>query len=54
MELRQSYSVDRSNVSPAARYLAACLNWQHVRKQDAAALKQVAETLLQEIGGHAT
>ena len=54
MELRQSYSVDRSKQSPAARYLAACLVWEHSGKRDAAAAKEVAATLLQEIGDYAT
>ena len=52
MELRQTYSVDRSAVPPAARYLATCLKWKP--GADAHAVQVAARNLLQELEGHAT
>jgi hypothetical protein len=52
MELRQTYSVDRSAVSPAASYLAACLKWEHDVGQKS--VQQTAETLLRDLDRHAT
>jgi len=52
MQLRETYSVDRSVVSPAASYLAACLRWEHeVSKRS---VRQVADSLLQQLDRHAT
>ena len=52
MELRQTYSVDRSSVSPAASYLAACLKWEHQAANRS--VQHVAESLLRELDRHAT
>src|SRR6266850_573680 len=49
MELRQSYSVDRSMVPPAARYLAACLQWEHGSKTESRSAQKLAESLLREL-----
>jgi hypothetical protein len=54
MELRQSYSVDRSVVSPAASYLAACLRWQHSSKGEERSVRKAAKALLRELDRHAT
>jgi hypothetical protein len=52
MELRETYSVDRSSAAPAASYLAACLKWEHeISKRS---VKQMAQGLLRELERHAT
>ena len=50
MELRETYSVDRTIISPAASYLAACLKWEHEKRS----VRQAAERLLLELDRHAT
>ena len=52
MALRETYSVDRSAVSPAASYLAACLKWEH--EVSRRSVQQTAEGLLRELDRHAT
>jgi hypothetical protein len=54
MELRQSYSVDRSAVPPAADYLAACLKWEHASVRDSRSVQEAAEALLRDLERHAT
>ena len=53
IELRRSYSVDRSVEPIAAKYLVACLSWQHAHKRSANAVARVARELLLELD-HAT
>lgn len=52
MELRESYSVDRSVVSPAASYLAACLKWEHSSGAGEHSVQMAAESLLRELDEH--
>jgi hypothetical protein len=52
MELRETYSVDRSAISPAALYLAACLKWEHQAAKRS--VQQMASNLLEELAHHAT
>jgi hypothetical protein len=54
MELRNYYSVDRTVVSPAASYLAACLNWEQSSRVGKDSAQRAAERLLHELRGHAT
>jgi len=54
MELRQSYSVDRDSVSPAASYLAACLRWEHGSGAGDRSVETVARHLLRELNRRAT
>ena len=54
MELRQSYSVDRTVNSAAAAYLTACLRWKHGQVTEKGSAKTVAQNLLRELSGHAT
>jgi len=54
MELRQSYSVDRSAQSPAASYLTACLRWRHGSAAERGSARKVAQSLLRELSDHAT
>jgi hypothetical protein len=49
MELRQTYSVDRSAVPPAARYLAACLKWTQLSKADHRTVQIAARDLLETL-----
>lgn len=49
MELRQSYSVDQSEKSAAAAYLAACLKWEHGAATEKELVRKVAESLLHEL-----
>src|SRR5437762_14082611 len=49
MELRQSYSVDRSAQSPAASYLPACLRWRHGSAEERGAARKVEQSLLREL-----
>jgi hypothetical protein len=49
MELRQTYSVDRSAVPPAARYLAACRRLTHLSKADHRSVQVAARDLLETL-----
>ena len=49
MDLRQMYSVDRSEPSPAASYLAACLRWEHGGDAAKSSAQGVAENLLRHL-----
>jgi hypothetical protein len=49
LELRQSYSVDHTVVSPAASYLAACLKWQQSAGAERPSVQEEAERLLAEL-----
>ena len=53
MELRQSYSVDRTDVSPAASYLTVCLKWEH-KPAEGDSVEKVAKELLRKLSSHAT
>ena len=53
MELRRSYSVDPSVEPVAAKYLNACLSWQHAHQGSRSAVGKVASELLLELD-HAT
>ena len=58
LDLRQSYSVDRSAQSPAASYLMACMRFEHSSPARSGAPKPSAQVLardlLRELEGHAT
>ena len=49
MDLRQMYSVDRSEQSAAASYLAACLRWEHTAHSGKGSARDVAENLLRRL-----
>jgi hypothetical protein len=53
LELRRSYSVDLAVEPVAAKYLGACLSWQHVHNGSPKAVAKVARELLVELE-HAT
>jgi hypothetical protein len=53
LELRRSYSVDPSVEPIAAKYLGACLSWQHAHNGSPKAVAKVARELLVELE-HAT
>jgi hypothetical protein len=53
MELRASSSDRASSLPLAARYLQACLEWQHVHRAKAGAVPLVARALLRDMKGHA-
>jgi hypothetical protein len=53
LELRRSYSVDLSVEPVAAKYLGACLSWQHAHNGSPKAVAKVARELLVELE-HAT
>ena len=52
LDLRQSYSVDRSAHSPAASYLMACLRWEDSTAAKPSA-QMLAKNLLRELEDHA-
>ena len=54
MELRQSYSVDKTVRPLAALYLAACLKWEHGSRAGKLSVQNVAQSLLRELDAHAT
>lgn len=54
MELRQSYSVDHSLISPAADYLAACLKWEQAPERDRRSVEEAAAALLRDLDRHAS
>lgn len=47
LELRETYSVDPSVVSPAASYMAACFRWEH--DAGTRSVEQAAKRLLYEL-----
>ena len=53
LELRRSYSVDLTVEPVAAKYLGACLTWQHAHNGSPKAVAKVARELLTELD-HAT
>jgi len=53
MKLRAVNDEAAPRQSIAARYLAACLRWQHEHGAKASAVPQVAKELLHEMGSHA-
>jgi hypothetical protein len=53
MELRRVYSVDLSVEPIAAKYLGACLSWQHAHNGSPKAVAKVARDLLVKLE-HAT
>ena len=54
VELRQSYSVDRSITSPAEDYLAACLKWEQSSTRDQHSVEEAAKSLLRDLDRRAT
>jgi hypothetical protein len=54
LELRRTYTEISSEQPLAARYLIACLKWQHQYKSERQAVAKVARDLFREIGEHAT
>jgi hypothetical protein len=54
IELRRSYSVDRSIEPVAAKYLKACLAWKHLHQGAREAVPAIAKQLLRELEIHGT
>ncbi len=54
MELRRTYSTDPGQQSAGARYLYACLRWQHLHNGAPEAVPVVARDLLKELEAYAT
>ncbi|MGH8668738.1 MAG: hypothetical protein ACREUH_05840 [Burkholderiales bacterium] len=53
LELRRTYTEISSEQPFAARYLTACLKWQHQYKSERQAVAEVARDLLREMREHA-
>ena len=54
LELRRTYSTDSREQPLAAKYLYACLRWEHLHKNAPNAATTLAEELLKETAAHAT
>jgi hypothetical protein len=53
LELRASGNDRASSLPLAARYLQACLKWQHVHRAEVGAVPLVARALLRDMKAHA-